>query len=211
MNRTDGRIRTICIDDHPLIVAGVRAILDTEADFQFMGGASTAQEGIRLYKEVLPDVTLVDLRLGILTGVDVIATITREFPGARLIALTSYKGDEDIHRALAAGAMGYILKDLMHKDLLDAIRKVGDGKRVVGPAAARELAEHFPRTQLTSRESEVLKLMACGHTNKTIAIRAGVSEETVKFHIKNILSKLEANDRTHAIAIAVRRGMLHIE
>jgi DNA-binding NarL/FixJ family response regulator len=211
MNRSAGLIRTICIDDHPLIVAGVRAILEAESDFLFVGGASTGEEGIRLFREVIPDVTLVDLRLGVITGVEVIATIAREYPGAKLIALTSYKGDEDIHRALAAGAMGYILKDLMHSDLMDAIRKVDEGRPVLGPSVAKALAEHTSRTELTRRELEVLTLMASGCANKSIASRAGVSEETVKFHVKNILSKLEANDRTHAIGIAVRRGMLHLD
>jgi DNA-binding NarL/FixJ family response regulator len=209
--RDTSPIRVICIDDHPLILAGVKSMLDAEPDMVFAGGTATGEEGISLFRTQVPDVALIDLRLKGSSGTVAIATIAREFPEAHIIAMTTYKGDDDIHRALAAGARGYILKDLMHKDLVYAIRRVHDGARWIAPEAAAQLAENSPRIPLTSRELQVLKLVAGGNRNKEIAGTLGVTEETVKFHVKSILGKLGVNDRTHAVTVAVKRGILHID
>jgi DNA-binding NarL/FixJ family response regulator len=209
--RDPSPIRVICIDDHPLILAGVKSMLDAEPDMLFAGGTATGEEGVSLFRTQVPDVALIDLRLKGSSGTVAIATIAREFPEARIIAMTTYKGDDDIHRALAAGARGYILKDLMHKDLVYAIRRIHDGARWIAPEAAAQLAENSPRIPLTSRELEVLKLVAGGNRNKEIAGTLGVTEDTVKFHVKSILGKLGVNDRTHAVTVAVKRGILHID
>ena len=203
-------IRVICIDDHPLILAGVKSMLDAEPTMFYAGGVATGEEGLILFRNVLPDITLVDLRLKKSSGTDAIAAIKKEFPKARIIAMTTYKGDDDIHRALAAGAAGYILKDLMHKDLVYAIHRVHEGGRWIAPEAAAELAENAPRIALTTRELEVLRLMAIGNRNKEIADSLAVSEDTVKFHVKSILSKLRVNDRTHAVTVALKRGIIHL-
>jgi DNA-binding NarL/FixJ family response regulator len=204
-------IRVVCIDDHPLILAGVKSMLHAEPDLLFVGGAATAQEGLALFRTHTPDVTLVDLRLKGTSGTVAIADIRREFPEARIIAMTTYKGDEDIHRALAAGARGYILKDMMHKDLVYAIHRIHDGGRWIAPEAAARLAENSPRVVLTHREREVLCLVADGNRNKEIGDSLKVTEDTVKFHVKSILSKLGVNDRTHAVTVALKRGILHID
>jgi DNA-binding NarL/FixJ family response regulator len=194
-----------------LILAGVKSMLDAEPDMFFSGGTSTGEEGISLFRAILPDVALIDLRLKRSSGTDAIASISHEFPDACIIAMTTYKGDDDIYRALAAGARGYILKDLMHKDLVYAIRRTHNGARWIAPEAAAQLAENSPRIPLTSRELEVLKLVAGGNRNKEIAGALGVAEDTVKFHVKSILGKLGVNDRTHAVTVAIKRGILHIE
>ena len=186
-------------------------MLDAEPDMFFSGGTSTGEEGISLFRTLLPDVALIDLRLKGSSGIDAIASISREFQGACIIAMTTYKGDDDIYRALAAGARGYILKDLMHKDLVYAIRRTHNGARWIAPEAAAQLAENSPRIPLTARELEVLKLVAGGNRNKEIAGTLGVAEDTVKFHIKSILGKLGVNDRTHAVTVAIKRGILQIE
>ena len=204
-------IRVICIDDHPLILAGVKSMLHAEPDMLFSGGAATGEAGLELFRTDLPDVTLVDLRLKGASGTAAIAEIKKEFPGARIIAMTTYKGDDDIHRALAAGARGYILKDMMHKDLVYAIHRINEGGRWIAPEAAAQLAENSPRVELTHRELEVLHLVADGNKNKEIANSLSVTEDTVKFHVKSILSKLGVNDRTHAVSVALRRGILHID
>jgi DNA-binding NarL/FixJ family response regulator len=204
-------IRVLCIDDHPLILAGVEAMLNAEPGIVFAGGASSGEEGIRLFREQLPDVTLVDLRLNGMSGTATIAAITGEFSHARLIALTTYKGDASIHQALAAGARGYILKDLMHHELVDAIHKVHGGGRWIAAEAAARLAENAPRVELTPRELDVLRLIAAGNRNKEIAGTLDVTEDTIKFHVKSILAKLGVNDRTHAVTVAVKRGILHLD
>lgn len=203
-------IRVICIDDHPLILAGVKSMLDAEPAMFYAGGSATGEEGLIVFRRVLPDITLVDLRLKSSSGTEAIAAIKREFPKARIIAMTTYKGDDDIHRALAAGAVGYILKDLMHKDLVYAIRRIHEGGRWIAPEAAAELAENAPRIELTNRELEVLRLMATGNRNKEIAAALNITEDTIKFHVKSILSKLGVNDRTHAVTIALKRGIIHL-
>jgi two-component system NarL family response regulator len=162
-------IAVVCIDDHSLILSGVEAMLNAEPCLRFVGGAATGEEGLRLCRELRPDIALVDLRLNGMPGTAVIAAIRREFPEARIIALTSYKGDDLIHRALAAGAQGYLLKDLMHKELVEAIHKVQNGGRWIAIEAAARLAEQTPRIELTVREREVLRLVAAGNRNKQVA------------------------------------------
>jgi DNA-binding NarL/FixJ family response regulator len=206
----DNPIRVICVDDHPLILAGVKSMLDAEPSMVYAGGTSTGEDGLVLFRSVLPDITLMDLRLKRSSGTEAIAAIKNEFPKARIIAMTTYKGDDDIHRALAAGAMGYILKDLMHKDLVYAIRRIHEGGRWIAPEAAAELAENAPRVALTERELEVLRLMANGNRNKEISASLKISEDTVKFHVKSILGKLGVNDRTHAVTVALKRGIIHL-
>jgi len=185
-------------------------MLDAEPAMFYAGGSATGEEGLIVFRRVLPDITLVDLRLKSSSGTEAIAAIKREFPKARIIAMTTYKGDDDIHRALAAGAVGYILKDLMHKDLVYAIRRIHEGGRWIAPEAAAELAENAPRIELTNRELEVLRLMATGNRNKEIAAALNITEDTIKFHVKSILSKLGVNDRTHAVTIALKRGIIHL-
>lgn len=209
---TDKRpIRIICVDDHPLILTGVQSMLNAEPDLLFAGGVATAEDGIVLFRAQRPDVALIDLRLKGTPGTSAIAAITHEFPEARVIAMTTYKGDHDVHRALAAGAQGYILKDLMHKDLIFAIRKIHQGGRWIAPEAAAQLAENSPRIGITSRELEVLRLLSEGNRNKEIADALEISEDTVKFHVKSIFGKLGVSDRTHAVALAVKRGILHLD
>jgi DNA-binding NarL/FixJ family response regulator len=203
--------RVICVDDHPLIIAGVKAILDTESDMAFVGGAACASDGLDLFRKARPDVALVDLRLPDLPGADLIRTLLGEFPSAHFIALTTYKGDADIQRVLTAGAKSYLLKDSMYRELVDAIRLVATGRRYVSPAAAAEIAGHALDSALTDRELAVLRLMANGNRNKEVASFLEVSEDTIKFHVKNILSKLGVHDRTHAVTTAIKRGILHID
>ncbi|HEY0759231.1 MAG TPA: response regulator transcription factor [Acidisarcina sp.] len=205
------QIRVLCIDDHSLILAGVQAMLSAETDMQFVGGARTALEGVELFKTLNPDVTLVDLRLPGVPGTAAISRIRATRPSACIIALTTYKGDEDIHRALTAGAQSYLLKDALHRELIESIRKVHKGGRSISPEAALTLAENCPRVALTGRELEVLQLMADGNRNKEIAYALKISEDTIKFHVKSILSKLAVNDRTHAVTVAIKRGILQLD
>lgn len=186
-------------------------MLQAEADMLYIGGAATGEEGVAMFRTNRPDVTLVDLRLKGTSGTEAIATIRKEFPEARIIAMTTYKGDDDVHRALAAGANGYILKDLMHKDLVYAIHRIHEGGRWIAPEAAAQLAENSPRIELTLRELEVLRLLADGNRNKEIAAALRVTEDTIKFHVKSILGKLGVNDRTHAVTTAIKRGILHLD
>lgn len=204
-------IRVTCTDDHPLIIAGVKAILDAEPGMTFAGGATCGGDGLELFRRTLPDVALVDLRLPDLPGTAVIESIVCEFPQACVIALTTYKGDADIQRALAAGARSYLLKDSMYRELVDDIRRVHNGERYISPAAAVELAEHALDSGLTRRELDVLRLMSDGKRNKEIADDLCLSEDTIKFHVKSILVKLGVHDRTHAVTVAIKRGILHID
>lgn len=209
-------IRVLCIDDHPLILAGVRAMLEAEADMCFAGGSATGEEGLRVFREERPDVTLIDLRLSDprskrISGIETIAAICGENAGARVLALTAYKGDDDIHRALAAGARGYLLKDVMHKELTDAIRKVHAGGRWIAAEAAANLAEHSPHVGLTARELEVLRMLADGGRGRDTAAKLRITEDTVRFHLKSIFGKLGVNDRAQAITTALKRGILHLD
>jgi len=173
--------------------------------------AANGEEALEQYRQVRPDVVLMDLSMPVMDGLEATRAILEEFPDARIIVLTTYVGDEDIHRALDAGAMGYLVKDMMVAEILSAIRRVMSGQRGIPPAVAAKLAEHTPRITLTPRETEVISLMSTGLTNAEIAGRIGRTEETVKVHVKNILQKLHAQDRTAAVSIAVRRGFIRLE
>jgi DNA-binding NarL/FixJ family response regulator len=204
-------IRILAADDHHLIRAGVASFLATEPGLKLVAEASNGEEALEQYRQVRPDVVLMDLSMPVMDGLEATRAILEEFPDARIIVLTTYVGDEDIHRALDAGAMGYLVKDMMVAEILPIIRRVMSGQRGIPPAVAAKLAEHTPRIALTPRETEVISLMSTGLTNAQIASRIGRAEETVKVHVKNILQKLGAQDRTAAISIAVRRGFIRLE
>lgn len=205
------QISIICVDDHPLVRKGVAAILSTEPEMHLVAEAENAAEAMRLFRLHLPDVTLMDLRLPDRSGVDVARDIRTEFPDARIIALTSYDGDQDIYRALEAGVRGYLLKEMVHTEVIRAIRTVYSGKRFIPPEVSQQLSEYFPEVALTPREAEVLLWVARGLGNKEIGEEIGTAAGTVKAHIQNILSKLEAKDRTHAVTIALQRGIIHLD
>ncbi len=204
-------IRVLAADDHPLIRAGLVAFLATEPDLQVVAEAANGEEALEKYRELRPDIVLMDLSMPIMDGLSATRAILDEFPDARVIVLTTYDGDEDIHRALDAGATGYLLKDMVAADVLSVIRTVYGGRRGIPHAVAAKLAEHTPRIPLTPRETEVLSLLAKGLSNAEIAARIGRTEGTVKVHIKNILQKLDASDRTEAVTTAVRRGFIRLE
>ena len=204
------QIRVLCVDDHPLVRKGIASLLSTEADMVLTGEASTGREALELFRRFQPDVTLMDLRLPDLDGVTVTRMIRQEFPDARILALTSYDGDQDIYAAIEAGVRGYLLKEVVHAEVLRAIRAVHAGKRVLPPDVLERLSDHFPQIALTPREVEVLAFVAQGLANKDIAGRLGTASGTIKMHVQNILGKLEASDRTHAVTIAIRRGILHV-
>ena len=203
-------IRVLCVDDHPLVRKGIASILANEADMQLVGEAGNGREAVDLFRQYHPDVTLMDLRMPGMDGVQATQAIRKEFPEARIIALTSYDGDQDIYRALEAGVRGYLLKEMVHTDVLRAIRTVYSGKRLMPQEVAERLSEYFPQVALTPREVEVLSLVARGLANKEIAGKLGTASGTVKMHIQNILAKLGASDRTHAVTIAIERGILHL-
>lgn len=203
-------IRIMTVDDHQVFRDGIGAMLATQADMQLVAEAGTGQEAIDLYRTHRPDVTLMDLRLPDITGLEAIEKIRDKFPQARMIVLTTYKGDVQALRALKAGAAGYLLKSMLRKYMLETIRAVHAGQKRIPPEIASELAEHAVDDSLTTREIEVLQQVAMGNANKIIADRLAISEDTVKAHMKNILSKLAANDRTHAVTIAMRRGFLDL-
>jgi len=201
-------IRVLVADDHPLLRQGITTIVSDQPDIRVVAEASTGREAIEQFRAHRPDVTLMDLQMPQLNGIDAIIAIRSEFPEARIIVLTTYKGDVQVLRAMKAGARGYLMKSYLYKDLLDTIRAVHDGKRTLSPEASYELAEHMTDDPLTPGEVEVLELIATGNANKQIAVRLSITEETVKGRIKNILSKLGANDRTHAAMIGLKRGII---
>jgi DNA-binding NarL/FixJ family response regulator len=204
------RLRILSVDDHPLLREGIAAIINSQADMLLVATAATGNEAIQKFRELQPDVTLMDLRLPDLSGIDAMIAIRTEFAEARIIMLTTFEGDVEVHRALEAGARGYMLKSMPPKDLVEVIRQVHAGKKRVPPEIAANLAEHLSDEALTEREVDVLRHVAGGNRNRDIAERLFISEETVKVHMKHIMEKLGASDRTQAIAIAVRRGIIQL-
>lgn len=206
----DKPIRILTVDDHPLLREGIAGVIAGEPDMLLVAEASNGIEAIEAFRTCLPDITLMDLQMPHLSGVEAIAQILKEFPAAKVIVLTTYSGDVQAVRALKAGARGYLLKSSLRKELLGAIRDVMAGRRRIPAEVAGEIAEHSTDTDLTPREIEILKGVASGNSNKMIAARLSISEETVKTHMKSVLSKLDANDRTHAVTIAIKRGIFAI-
>jgi DNA-binding NarL/FixJ family response regulator len=204
------RIRILSVDDHPLLQQGIAAMIKTQPDMVLVAEASNGREALQLFREHRPDVTLMDLRLPDMSGIDAMIAIRSEFGEARVIILTTFEGDVEIHRALQAGARGYLLKSMPPRELLEGIRHVHAGKKRIPPEIVAQLAEHLSDEGLTPREVEVLKEVAGGNRNRDIADRLFISEETVKVHVKHIMEKLGASDRTDAVAIALRRGIIQL-
>jgi DNA-binding NarL/FixJ family response regulator len=205
-----GKIRVLCVDDHPIVRDGIAAIIGLQPDMMLAGAAATGGEALERFLELRPDVTLVDLRLPDMSGFDLIKKIRDKSPNARIIVLSSHEGDVDIQRALEAGAQGYVVKGIVRGELFEIIRSVHAGKRRLPAAVAQKLAEHMADEAVSPRELEVLSLMAAGKRNKEIAGELSIAEDTVKMHVRNILSKLHVNDRTEAVTVALRRGIIHL-
>jgi DNA-binding NarL/FixJ family response regulator len=201
-------IRILAVDDHPIFRQGIVGLLADQADMQLVAEASNGREAIRQFRAHHPDVTLMDLQMPEMNGLDAMIAIRGEFPEARIIVLTTYSGDVQVLRALKAGARGYLLKNLLHKELLETIRAVHVGKKALSPEASSEVAEHAVDDALTPGEVEILRLIAAGNANKQIAAQLSITEETVKGRVKSILSKLNANGRTHAATIGLKRGII---
>ena len=198
------------MDDHPLLREGVVSLVEKQADMLIVAEASNGKEALQLFQQHIPDVTLMDLRLPGMDGIEAMSAILAQFPDAKIIVLTTFSGDAQISRALKAGARGYLLKDMLRRELLDAIRTVQGGRKRIPQEIAVQVAEHASDTTLTRRETEVLQLIASGNPNKLVADELSVTEDTIKMHVKSILSKLCANDRTHAVTIAVKRGIMEL-
>jgi len=207
---TTSRIRVFSVDDHPLFREGIAAILNCQPDMSLVGTASNGQEAIEAFRKLRPAVTMMDLRLPDLGGLDVMIAIRSEFPDARVIVLTTFERDVEVQRALKAGARGYLLKSMPPQQMLDTIRQVHAGKKSVPPEIAAGIAQHFGDEALSDREVEVLRHVAAGNRNRDIAERLFIAEETVKVHLKHIMGKLRANDRTQSVTIAARRGIIQI-
>jgi two-component system, NarL family, response regulator len=210
MQSAPNLIRILTVDDHPLLRKGIAALVNGEPDLKLVAEASNGNEAIDAFRSHRPDVTLMDLQMPEVDGIDAIDRIRREFPEARIIVLTTYSGDTQVLRALKAGARGYILKGHVHKELLDAIRAVHAGQKRIPQEIAAQLADHATDDALTDREIDVLKLVAAGNANKQIADQLSIGEATVKSHVSNILSKLGANDRSHAVTIGLKRGIIDL-
>ncbi len=203
-------IRVLAVDDHPLLRKGIAALVNAESDMKLVAEAATGVEAIKQFKDHRPDITLMDLQMPEMSGIEAMIAIREEFPEARVIVLTTYVGDTQVVRALKAGARGYLLKAKVNQELLDTIRDVHAGQRRITPDIAADVAEHTGKEALSGRETEVLRLIAAGNANKEVAARLSIGEDTVKRHVTNILAKLEANDRTHAVTIALKRGIIEL-
>jgi DNA-binding NarL/FixJ family response regulator len=207
---TEQRIRVFTVDDHALLREGIAAVINNERDMVVVAQAAAGREAVQQYREHRPDVTLMDLRLPDISGIDAMIAIRNDFPDARIVMLTTFEGDVEIKRALAAGARGYVLKSMPPRELVEVVRQVHAGKKRIPAEVAAQLAEHVSDEALTERECDVLQHVAGGNRNRDIAELLSISEETVKVHVKHIMEKLGANDRTEAVAIAVRRGIIQL-
>ena len=210
MSTASSQIRILAVDDHSLVREGIAGLVGVQPDMVVVGEASNGREAIQQFRMLHPDVTLMDLQMPEMNGLDALIAIRNEFPDAKVIMLTTYAGDVQIVRALKAGAQGYLLKNTLHKELLETIRAVHAGKKSLSPEASYEVAEHATDDALTPAEIAVLRLIAAGNANKQIADQLSITEETVKSRVKNILSKLGANDRTHAAMIGLKRGIIEL-
>ena len=210
MQSSHNPIRILLADDHPLLRDGVSGLIADQPDMKLVAEASNGREAIDQFRKYHPDITLLDLQMPEINGIDAILAMRSDYPDARIIVLTTYIGDAQVLRSLKAGAQAYLLKSALRRELLETIRAVHAGHRRIPPEVATQLAEHAVDEQLTSREIEVLRLIAAGNANKLVASELSITEETVKGHVKNILSKLGANDRTHAVTIAIKRGIIEI-
>lgn len=203
-------IRVLVVDDHPLLRQGIAALIAAQADVTLAGACSSGREAIEQFSKLRPDVTLMDLQMPEMNGLDAMIAIRREFPGARVVMLTTHTGDAQVVRALKAGAAGYLAKEAVPEELIDTIRGVHAGRKTVSPQVAAQLAVHATDDPLTPAEIDVLRLIAAGNTNKLIGDQLRITEDTVKARVKNILSKLDAHDRTHAVTIALKRGIIEL-
>jgi len=210
MSADTSRIRILAVDDHPLVRQGIAGLLEVQPDMTLVADASNGREAIQQFRAHHPDITLMDLQMPEMGGLDALIAIRNEFPDAKVIVLTTYVGDVQIRRALKAGAHAYLLKNTLHKQLLDTIRAVHAGKKALSPEASYEVAEHATDDALTPAEIAILRLIAAGKANKQIADQLSITEETVKSRVKSILSKLGANDRTHAAMIGLKRGIIEL-
>lgn len=209
--QTKDKIRILCADDHPLVHDGISFALQFQKDMELIGSAASGEEAVEQFRNLLPDVTLMDLKMPGMSGLEALESIREEFPKARIVVLTTYSGDAQAARALSGGAVGYLLKSSLRTELVKTIRDVHQGLRRIPAEIANILAERYGADDLTAREVEILRLVAAGNSNKIVGDRLLITEDTVKTHMKNVMLKLHANDRTHAVLIALRRGFLGIQ